>query len=182
MLVFIDESGQPRPGDPSTRPVILAVCIRERDYGRLTQALFTLRRTLLSKLSLSRDEQEGKAVEFLTRYALMKVVAKREYIESLFEMLRDFDLKVFGIVMERPPGIHIRAPTSSRFITSGCSSESNCIWNGKILTDSPSRFSMARTHLATVTSQAVSRNSLHERMQAGRSVRLFRHRSLWTLP
>ncbi len=102
MLVFIDESGHPLPGDSATKPVLLAVCIREQDAGRLARAMFSLRRALLSKMTLSQDEEEGKAVEFLNRHAIMKVVTKREYVESLFEFLRDFELTVFAVVMERP--------------------------------------------------------------------------------
>jgi hypothetical protein len=102
MLVFIDESGHPRPTDSSTHPVILAVCIKESDMQRLTRALFAMRRNHLSGLTLSKEEQEGKGVAFLNRHSLTKMTAKREYVESLFEFLRDFDLHVFGITMERP--------------------------------------------------------------------------------
>ena len=38
---------------------------------------------------------------FLSKRALSKVT-KREYVDSLFEFLRDFDLHTFGITMERP--------------------------------------------------------------------------------
>lgn len=102
MLVFIDESGHPRPKDPTSRPVILAVCIKESDTGRLTRAVFGMRRSLLASLTLKKEEQEGKATEFLSRRALTRSVEKREFMDSLFEYLRDFDLTVFAIVMERP--------------------------------------------------------------------------------
>jgi Protein of unknown function (DUF3800) len=102
MLVFIDESGHPRPTDASTHPVILAVCIKESDMRTLTRALFSLRRNHLSSLTLTKEEQEGKGVAFLNRRSLTQITAKREYVESLFEFLRDFDLHTFGITMERP--------------------------------------------------------------------------------
>lgn len=102
MLVFIDESGHPRPGDAATRPVILAVCLKEDDIGRLTRVMYTLRSNLLGGLALTRDEKEGKAVEFLSRRAISRISAKREYVDELFDHLRDVDLAVFGIVMERP--------------------------------------------------------------------------------
>lgn len=102
MLVFIDESGHPRPRDPATRPVILAACLKESDAGRLMRVIFAMKRSLLGRLPLTPDEKEGKASALLNRYSLTKVAAKREYAESLFEMLRDFELTVFAIVMERP--------------------------------------------------------------------------------
>lgn len=102
MLVFLDESGHPRPKDPCSRPVLAAVCIREADTGRLIRAMFGLRRDLLSGLKLRKAEEEGKATHFLSRRALTKTPAKREYVDSLFEYLRDFELTVFAIVMERP--------------------------------------------------------------------------------
>lgn len=102
MLVFIDESGHPRPGDPTSRPVILAVCIREADCGRLARTMFALRRNLQNHLKLSRTEQEGHAVELLNRRALTRMPPKREFADSIFDALRDFNLAVFAVVMERP--------------------------------------------------------------------------------
>lgn len=102
MLVYIDESGHPRPKDSSTRPVILAVCIKESDTGRLNRALFSLRRNHLSGVTLGKADAESKAVVFLNRGSILGHNAKREYVESLFEFLRDFEMTVFGITMHRP--------------------------------------------------------------------------------
>lgn len=110
MLVFIDESGHPRPGDPTTRPVILAVCLKESDIGRLTRTMFALRRTLLGKMQLTRDEQEGKAAVLLSRRSILKSVAKRAYVEEIFDRLRDFELVAFAIVMERPTKVPYTGP------------------------------------------------------------------------
>lgn len=120
MLVFIDESGHPRPTDASTHPVILAVCIKESDMRTLTRALFSLRRNHLDGLTLSREEQEGKGVAFLNRRSITQISAKREYVESLFEFLRDFDLHAFGITMERPDKVPYESaetlPTQYRWL------------------------------------------------------------------
>jgi len=61
-----------------------------------------LRRTHLGGLTLTKEEREGKAIALLDRRSLTKLPSKREYAESLFAWLRDFDLKVFAMVMERP--------------------------------------------------------------------------------
>lgn len=102
MLVFIDESGHPRPSDSTTRPVLSAVCIHETDTGRLIRSMFGLRRNLLGGLKLTKAEQEGKANSLLNRYSLTKSTAKREFVDSLFEFLREFPITAFAIVMERP--------------------------------------------------------------------------------
>jgi len=102
VLVFIDESGHPRPKDPTTRPVLLAACIKESDAGHLFRSLFALQRSTLAGVVLNKDEQEGKAKEFMNRYAITKHVAKRAYAEGFFDMVNDLDLTVFGIVMEKP--------------------------------------------------------------------------------
>lgn len=102
-MVYIDESGHPRPSDPTTRPVILAVCVHERDAGRLIRRLFSLKRGFLEGLHLSKGEQEGKAVHFLNRRALLHSDEKRAYADALFDFIGEADLAIFAIVMERPP-------------------------------------------------------------------------------
>jgi hypothetical protein len=102
MLVYIDESGHPRPSDSSTRPVLLAACIKERDAGRLTRALYSMKATALASLELTRGEQEGHAIELLNRRALLKSPEKRAYAETLFDFIRDSDVAIFAMVMERP--------------------------------------------------------------------------------
>lgn len=102
MLVFIDESGHPRPGDPTRKPVLLAACIKEADAGHLFRSLFALQRTTLEGMTLTREEEEGKAKDFMNRHAITKHMQKRAYAEGFFEMLNDVDLTVFAMVMERP--------------------------------------------------------------------------------
>jgi hypothetical protein len=102
MLVFIDESGHPRPNDPTERPTILAACIQEEKLGQLSRATFALHRSLLSQLSLNKKEREGKASELMNRRALTKNAAKREYAEAFFDRLRDFPFTIFAVVTERP--------------------------------------------------------------------------------
>lgn len=103
MLVFIDESGHPRPGDPTSRPVLLAACVKESDAGHLFRSLFALQRSTLSGMGpLTKEEEEGKASVFMNRHAITKHVQKRAYAEGFFEMVNDADVTVFAIVMERP--------------------------------------------------------------------------------
>jgi hypothetical protein len=102
VLVYIDESGHPRPGDPTQRPVLLAVCIKEADVGHLFRSLFALQRTTLEGMTLTKEEEEGKASVFMNRHAVTKHIKKRAYAEGFFEMVADADITVFAMVMERP--------------------------------------------------------------------------------
>jgi hypothetical protein len=102
VLVYIDESGHPRPTDSNTRPVLLAACINERDAGQLTRALYSMKASYLAPLSLNRGEQEGHAIEFLNRRSLLKSAEKRTYAEAFFDFIRDSGLMIFAVVMERP--------------------------------------------------------------------------------
>lgn len=53
-------------------------------------------------MTLTREEEEGKAKDFMNRHAITKHMQKRAYAEGFFEMLNDVDLTVFAMVMERP--------------------------------------------------------------------------------
>jgi hypothetical protein len=63
-----------------------------------------MKTSYLAPLSLTRGEQEGHAIEFLNRRALLKSPEKRTYAEALFDFIRDSDLKIFAMIMERPQG------------------------------------------------------------------------------
>lgn len=110
VLVYIDESGHPLPGDAAERPVLLAVCMDERLAGPLARSLYGMKRRLLGDLDLSQEEEEFKAVKSLSRRWITRISPKREFVDNLFDYLRGFDLTVFGIVMERPDRPPHRAP------------------------------------------------------------------------
>lgn len=105
MFVYIDESGHPHPNDPCERPVNVAVCLKREDVRRLTATLFRF----MGDFKLAnpgwrprKAEREGKAVEFLTKRALLRQPAKREYSDSVMDLIADLDVTVFAMVMERP--------------------------------------------------------------------------------
>ena len=72
--------------------------------------MFAIKKSLLGKITLTKDEAEGKAVHFPNRRAVLNSVAKREYVETVFDRLRDYDLATFAIVMERPAKPPYSAP------------------------------------------------------------------------
>lgn len=137
MLVFIDESGHPRPNDPTKRPTILAACIEEAKLGQLSRATFALQRSLLSQMRLNRKEREGKASELMNRRALTKNAAKREYAEAFFDRLRDFPLTVFAVVAERPTDSRMKDRTSCKHTIDFFLSGSISSWSATIQTTWP---------------------------------------------
>ena len=99
LFAFIDESGHPHPNDPSSRPVLASVCIDADQLKSLNTSLFQLKRDLLGK---DQFEIEAKANSLINRGTFRRRPEKREFVESFFELLRNFPLTVFAIVMERP--------------------------------------------------------------------------------
>lgn len=98
MLVFIDESGHPRPTDNTTRPVLLAVCIRETDIRQLTTNIYKIKMELFNK-----SDVEIKATDLVTRRIFTKNLTRnKEFVDRIMELISRSNISVFGIVMERP--------------------------------------------------------------------------------
>jgi hypothetical protein len=87
----------------------MAVCIAERDAGRLTRAMYFYKRELLSEMHLRKKEEELKAVVFLDRRNVTHCPPKRRFTDTLFfDVLAPFPLTAYGIVMERPEHTPVR--------------------------------------------------------------------------
>ena len=110
LFAFIDESGHPHPNDASARPVLASVCVRADRLRLLNTELFRLKRDLLGKDQFS---MEAKASELITRGTIRRSHEKREFVESFFDLCRNFPLTVFAIVMERPTS---EPPTDRNFL------------------------------------------------------------------
>ena len=106
LFVYIDESGHPHPNDSHERPVDVAVCLKREDVRQLMGALHRFsedfRASIGSRTRLRSDEREGKAVAFLNRKALLGWPAKRVYADSVMDLIRNLDVTIFAMVMERP--------------------------------------------------------------------------------
>ena len=99
LFAFVDESGHPHPNDPSTRPVLAAVCVRADKLRDLNTRLFRLKRDLLGK---DQFNLEAKANQLLNRRTFRRRPEKREFVESFFDLCRNFPMTVFAVVMEKP--------------------------------------------------------------------------------
>ena len=65
MLAFIDESGHPHENDPSTRPVVVAVCFEEEDSRYISGRIHAMKRDILGK---ENAELKGRSLINRTTY------------------------------------------------------------------------------------------------------------------
>ena len=106
LFVYIDESGHPHPND-HPRPVDVGVCLKREDVRHIAGALHRFsedfRASIGGSATLRRDEREGKATAFLSRKAILgRWPAKRVYADSVMDLIRNLDVTIFAMVMERP--------------------------------------------------------------------------------
>ena len=97
MLVYLDESGHPHPNDPASRPVVVAVCVQERDARKVGGRLHGLKRDVLG-----RERMEMKGVRLLNRSTFRRRPAVVAFVEEFFSALLNLPVTVFAMVMERP--------------------------------------------------------------------------------
>lgn len=96
MLVYIDESGHPHPNDPTTRPVLVALCLREDAHRRVMASLYRYKRELVGY------DLELKGTRLLRPRIFEKRPSERELVERVFDLIANTDLQVFGVIMHRP--------------------------------------------------------------------------------
>lgn len=98
MLVFIDESGHPRPSDNTRRPVLIAVCIKETDIRQITSHVRRLKIEVYGKTDV-----EFKATDFINRKTIIKNRTRnKSFVDQIVDMISQFDMKIFAVIMERP--------------------------------------------------------------------------------
>ena len=98
MLVFIDESGYPSPTDNNPKSSLACLCVKEADLRQLTTDLFKLKENIFGP-----NTGEFKSNNFIKEKVITKnMTNNKEFTERLIQMILDFDLKVFGVVVDRP--------------------------------------------------------------------------------
>ena len=70
MLVFIDESGYPRPTDDNEYSVLMAVCIYEKDIRAIDNDIYKLKNQIYNK------QDEIKSTNIIKNKPLKKTVLK----------------------------------------------------------------------------------------------------------
>ena len=116
MLVYLDESGHPHPNDASKRPVIVAVCIDERDARAVAARLHGLKRDVLA-----RERMEMKGSNLINRRPFRRRLEMVTFVEEFFSALLNLPVTVFSVIMEQPSTVpdksDSRLPDQFRFLT-----------------------------------------------------------------
>ena len=116
MLVYLDESGHPHPNDRSSRPVVVAACVQEREARRVAGRLHGLKRDMLG-----REQMEMKGVRLINRSTFRRRPDLTAFVEEFFSTLLDLPVTVFAVIMDRPAIApdpkDTRLPDQFRFLT-----------------------------------------------------------------
>ena len=97
MLVFIDESGNPHPNDRNQRPVVVSVCMEERQGRLIAGRLHGLKRDFLG-----RERTELKGTRFINRRTFRRKPEYVSFLEEFFNTLLNLPLTVFAVIMQAP--------------------------------------------------------------------------------
>lgn len=97
MLVFIDESGYPRPSDSTKNPILLGVCIHENDIKPITNQIYKLKDSIYGK------QDEIKSTKLIRETTITKNRTNNiSYVEGLVDIITSFDTAIFAIIMDKP--------------------------------------------------------------------------------
>lgn len=97
MLVFIDESGYPRPTDSTQNPVLLGVCIHENDIKPITNQIYKLKDSIYGK------QDEIKSTKLIREATILKNrTNNKTYVEEMINIISSYDSALFAVIMDRP--------------------------------------------------------------------------------
>jgi len=97
MLAFIDESGYPRPTDPTKNPILLAVCIHENDIKPITNQIYKLKNSIYGK------QDEIKSTKLIREATITKSrTNNKAYVDGMVEIISSYDAAIFAVIMDRP--------------------------------------------------------------------------------
>lgn len=98
MLIFIDESGQPRPTDPSPFAVLAAIALKSEHSRDFSREIFNLKKGFKGIENPYDWEIKGNKL-IGSKYITPRT---REFIEELFALCRECEVVAFASIMERP--------------------------------------------------------------------------------
>ncbi len=100
MLVFIDESGYPRPSDSTQNPILLGVCIHENDIKPITNQIYKLKDSIYGK------QDEIKSTKLIREATITRNRSKNKaYVEGMIDIISAYKTAVFAIIMDKPKEI-----------------------------------------------------------------------------
>ena len=97
MLTFIDESGYPRPTDPTNHPILLGVCIHENDIKPITNQIYKLKSSIYGK------QDEIKSTKLIREATITKNRTNNKiYVERMVDIITAYDTAIFAVIMDKP--------------------------------------------------------------------------------
>ena len=97
MLVFIDESGYPRPTDSTQNPVLFGVCINEEDIKPITNQIYKLKENLYGK------QDEIKSTKLIREATITKNRSiNKAYTDGMVNIITSYETAVFAVIMDKP--------------------------------------------------------------------------------
>lgn len=97
MLVFIDESGYPRPTDDNEYSVLMAVCIYEKDIRAINNDIYKLKNQIYNK------QDEIKSTNLIKKQTIEKNRTKnKEFADKFIDIATGHNITTFCIIMKRP--------------------------------------------------------------------------------
>lgn len=97
MLVFIDESGYPRPTDSTMNPVLFGICIHEPDIKPITNQIYKLKDSLYGK------QDEIKSTKLIREATITKNrTINKSYTEGMVDIATSYDTAMFAVIMDKP--------------------------------------------------------------------------------
>ena len=97
VLVFIDESGYPRPTDSTINPVLLGICMHELDIKPITNQIYKLKDSLYGK------QDEIKSTKLVREATITKNrTINKAYTEGMINIATSYDTAVFAVIMDKP--------------------------------------------------------------------------------
>ena len=97
MLVFIDESGHPRPTDSTRNPILLGVCLHENDIKPITNQIYRLKDSIYGK------QDEIKANKLIREATITKNrTNNKAFVEGMVDIIVAYNAAIFAIIMDKP--------------------------------------------------------------------------------
>lgn len=97
MLVFVDESGHPHPNDSTKNPVLLGVCIHERDVKNISNQIYKIKDTHYNR------QDEIKSTSLIREQTITKNrTINKSFIDDFISTVCSFNITVFSIIMSLP--------------------------------------------------------------------------------
>ena len=97
MLVFIDESGHPHPNDSTKNPILLSVCIHERDVKHITNQIYKIKDAHFNR------QDELKSTSLIREQTITKNRTRNKaFVDDFVSAVCSFNITVFAIIMSQP--------------------------------------------------------------------------------